>query len=101
MDYFDGVVPPPFTIQDAIAAGNLTPYSYRPHRVSLDADEQDEWDRLTAEIGRQLAIRGDEEPAPIDDAVRRLLIQPESTDAVRFLGVARPPERPPDMGECC
>ena len=27
--------------------------------------------------------------------------EPESTDAVRFLGVARPPERPPDMGECC
>lgn len=75
LDYFDGIVPPPFTIQDAIAAGNLTPYSYRPHRVSLDADEQAAWDRLTAEIGRQLAIRGEEEPAPIDDAIRRLLIQ--------------------------
>ncbi|MXW94451.1 MAG: DEAD/DEAH box helicase [Acidimicrobiaceae bacterium] len=75
MDYFDGIVPPPFTLQDAIAAGSLTPYSYRPHRVSLDADEQDEWDRLTAEIGRHLAIRGEEEPAPIDDAIRRLLIQ--------------------------
>ena len=75
MGYFDGVVPPPFTIQDAIAAGNLTPYSYRPHRVSLDDDEQAAWDRLTAEIGRQLAIRGEEEPAPIDDAIRRLLIQ--------------------------
>ena len=75
LDYFDGIVPPPFTIQDAIAAGNLTPYSYRPHRVSLDADEQAAWDRLTAEIGRQLAIRGEDEPAPIDDAIRRLLIQ--------------------------
>lgn len=75
LDYFDGIVPPPFTIQDAIAAGNLTPYSYRPHRVSLDADEQAAWDRLTADIGRQLAIRGEEEPAPIDDAIRRLLIQ--------------------------
>lgn len=75
MDYFDGIVPPPFTLQDAIAAGSLTPYSYRPHRVSLDDDEQAAWDRLTAEIGRQLAIRGEEEPAPIDDAIRRLLIQ--------------------------
>ena len=26
--------------------------------------------------------------------------KPESTDAVRLLGLARPPERPPDMGEC-
>ena len=75
LDYFDGIVPPPFTIQDAIAAGNLAPYSYRPHRLSLDDDEQAAWDRLTAEIGRQLAIRGEEEPAPIDDAIRRLLIQ--------------------------
>ena len=75
MGYFDGVVPPPFTIQDAVAAGNLTPYSYLPHRVSLNADEQEEWDRRTAEIGRQLAIRGEEEPAPIDDAIQRLLIQ--------------------------
>lgn len=74
-DYFDGVVPPPFSIQDAIASGSLTPYSYRPHRVLLDADEQDEWDRLTAEIGRQLAIRGEEEPALLGDATRRRLIQ--------------------------
>ena len=29
------------------------------------------------------------------------LPKPESTDAVRLLGLARPPERPPDMGECC
>ena len=75
LDYFDGIVPPPFTIQDAISAGNLTLYSYHPHRVSLDDNEQAAWDRLTAEIGRQLAIRGEEEPAPIDDAIRRLLIQ--------------------------
>ena len=34
-------------------------------------------------------------------AVTPSTIKPESTDAVRFLGVARPPERPPDMGECC
>ena len=27
--------------------------------------------------------------------------KPESTDAVRLLGLARPPERPPDVGECC
>ena len=26
--------------------------------------------------------------------------EPESTGAVRLLGLARPPERPPDMGEC-
>ena len=75
MEYFGGVVPPPFTLHDAIAARALTPYSYRPHRVSLNAHEQAEWDRLTSEIGKRLAIGGDEGPGQIDEAARRLLIQ--------------------------
>ena len=36
----------------------------------------------------------------IDDFGTGSVAKPESTDAVRFSGVARPPERPPDMGEC-
>ena len=75
MGYFEGVVPPPFTLRDAIAVGTLTPYWYRPHQVSLNAHEQQEWDRLTAQIGRQLAIRGDEESALLDDAIMRLYVR--------------------------
>ena len=75
MAYFEDVVPPPFTLHDAIAAGTLTPYWYRPHQVSLNANEQEEWDRLTAQIGRQLAIRGDEESALLDEGIKRRYIQ--------------------------
>ena len=28
-------------------------------------------------------------------------LKPGSTGVVRCWGLARPPERPPDMGECC
>ncbi|MCY3953173.1 MAG: DEAD/DEAH box helicase family protein [bacterium] len=75
MDYFEGVVPPPFTLQDAIAAGTLTPYWYRPHRVPLNVDEQQQWDRLTAQIGRQLAIRGETESALLDERIKQLYIR--------------------------
>ncbi len=75
MDYFERIVPPPFTLQDAIAAGALTPYSYHPHRVPLNTEEQGEWDRLTATISRQLAIRGNEASGPIDEAIQRLFVR--------------------------
>ena len=75
MDYFEGVVPPPFTLQDAIATGTLTPYWYHPHRVSLNVNEQQRWDLLTAQIGRQLAIRGDTASALLDEGIKRLYIR--------------------------
>jgi superfamily II DNA or RNA helicase len=78
LDYFEGVVPPPFTLQDAIAAGALTPYAYYPHRVALSADEQHAWDRLAEEIGRRIAREGGAaDPATYvpSDGVKLLLIQ--------------------------
>jgi superfamily II DNA or RNA helicase len=53
--YFEGVVPPPFTLFDAINAGALTPYAYHVRRVSLEADEQERWNKLTHEIRKQFA----------------------------------------------
>lgn len=53
--YFEGVVPPPFTLFDAIKAGALTPYAYHVQRVSLEADEQERWNKLTHEIRKQFA----------------------------------------------
>lgn len=53
--YFEGVVPPPFTLFDAIQAGTLTPYAYHVQRVSLEADEQERWNKLTHEIRKQFA----------------------------------------------
>lgn len=53
--YFNGIVPPPFTLFDAINAGTLCRYAYHVHRISLDADEQESWNKLTRDIGKQFA----------------------------------------------
>lgn len=53
--YFEGLVPPPYTLFDAISAGTLTQYAYHVHRISLEVDEQESWNKLTREIGKQFA----------------------------------------------
>ena len=54
-EYFDGVVPPPFTLADAVKAGTLTPYAYNVQRVSLESEEQESWNKLTKEIRKHAA----------------------------------------------
>lgn len=76
-EYFEGVVPPPFTLADAIKAGTLTPYAYNVHRVTLEADEQETWNTLTREIRKQVA-QSLAAKAPSADAelrLKRLLIR--------------------------
>ena len=51
------------------------------------------WHRRLWNVGTNLALH---EVIEYADATTK----PESTDAVRLVGLARPPERPPDMGEC-
>lgn len=81
MSYFGGVVPPPFTLADAIAAGRLVPYEYHPHVVRLAPDEQAAWSDLTREIRRLAAIqRGgsgndDRRAGPPSERLKHLLIQ--------------------------
>lgn len=77
MDYFGGVVPPPFTLADAIAAQTLTPYAYHVHTVRLDPDEREAWDKITERFRKlyaRLASGGD-----LDDdlsaGLKLLLIQ--------------------------
>ena len=55
MDYFGGVVPPPFTLQDAIKSGALTPYAYHPATVALSELEQQAWDETSVEISKLYA----------------------------------------------
>jgi superfamily II DNA or RNA helicase len=76
LDYFGGLVPPPFTLADAIAAKALTPYAYHVHTVRLDADERAEWDRLTERFRRlyaRHAAGGDDQP--LSQSLKLLLIQ--------------------------
>lgn len=74
LDYFNGIVPPPFTLQDAIESGALTPYFYHVHTVTLTSTEQERWDEITKRIRRISAMNASaKEPDP--DQIKKLLIE--------------------------
>jgi len=77
LDYFNGVVPPPFTLQDAIRSGALTPYFYHIHTVTLTEMEQQNWDQLTKRIRRLTAQNSSapEPEPPSDYQIKMLLIE--------------------------
>lgn len=54
-EYFGGLIPPPFTLEDAINSGVLTRYFYYPQRISLTSKEQESWDEITDEIKKLMA----------------------------------------------
>ena len=58
IDYFGGIIDPPYTLRDAINANVLTRYFYDPFPVRLNSEEQDEWNTLSTEIGKLIAISG-------------------------------------------
>ncbi len=55
LDYFGGIIPPPFTLDDAIKSGVLTRYFYHPQKLSLSATEQNHWNEITEEIRKFIA----------------------------------------------
>lgn len=77
-DYFGGIIPPPFTLEDAINNGVLTRYFYHPQRLSLIEEEQIKWNEITVEIGKLVAKNGQQDGG-IDifsnPLLQRLLIQ--------------------------
>ena len=77
MDYFGGIVPPPFGLEDAIAAGALTPYAYYVHTVDLDDTERLEWLKITDEFRRLYARSqaGDEVAEGLSARLKLLLIK--------------------------
>lgn len=77
MSYFQGVVPPPFTLMDAIAAKALTPYAYEVHTVRLEPNEREAWDEITQRFRRLYARSGggQEEGGGLSEGLKLLLIQ--------------------------
>jgi superfamily II DNA or RNA helicase len=74
--YFGDVVPPPITLQDAVAAGRLVPYEYHPHPINLTAEEADEWKNLSKKIQLEIARQKADENGrkPVSDKAKMLLI---------------------------
>lgn len=78
MDYFSGIVPPPFTLEDAIAAKALTPYAYAVHTVRLSDDERARWIAATDEFRRlyaRSASSGEDGGGALSDRLKLLLIK--------------------------
>lgn len=78
LDYFEGIVPPPFGLEEAIKAGALTPYAYNVHTVALQDDERAEWIKATDEFrrlyARSMVADGDGSDGP-SDRLKLLLIR--------------------------
>ncbi len=55
-DYFGGIVPPKFSLDDAIKSGVLTKYFYHPLPVHLTNEEQESWQEISKEISRLIAL---------------------------------------------
>jgi superfamily II DNA or RNA helicase len=77
MDYFAGVVPPPFTLQDAIKGGRLVEYEYFPHPINLTATEADEWKKISLDIRNEMARQREDEHGrkPLSERAKMLLIK--------------------------
>lgn len=54
-EYFGGLVPPPYTLDDAIKSGVLTKYFYNPLTITLTQKEQDDWNDITKQISQLMA----------------------------------------------
>lgn len=82
-DYFGDIIPPSFTLEDAIRSGVLVKYMYYPHEVSLTQAEQSEWDAITRNLVRLLSLknkrgamqRGIQELSFQDEEIKKLLIK--------------------------
>ena len=75
LTYFGGVVPPPFTLDDAIKSDALTPYFYFSHPVALSLEEQEEWNNLTKKIQTAYARNIGNPNQAGSDYCKQLLIQ--------------------------
>lgn len=78
-DYFGGIIPPSFTLEDAIKSGVLTRYFYHPQKLSLTEEEQVNWNEITVEIRKLIARSSKHEGALVDTfanpMLQRLLIK--------------------------
>lgn len=75
INFFGDIIPPPYTLKDAIDDKVLTPYFYYPHVVRLCPDEQIAWDEITNEIRHRYAkIANKDHSTPLDDKTLNMLL---------------------------
>jgi superfamily II DNA or RNA helicase len=72
--YFGKVLEPEFTLKDALTAGVLCPYEYRPVRVDFTDNEDGEFQKLSIAIAR-LSASPDSERSLEDGPCKMLLLK--------------------------
>ncbi len=55
-NFFNGIIQPEVSLQDALKMGRLVQYDYYPLLTHLNAEEEDDWTRLTKRIVNYLRI---------------------------------------------
>ncbi len=77
LEYFGGIVKPPFTLIDAINSNRLVKYQYYPSAINLNEEESDEWEKATNEILVEFAKaqRDDNNKPIINSKIQIMLIQ--------------------------
>ena len=70
-DYFEHILEPVYTLQDAVRDGHLCAYRYVIHSLSLTDSEREAWAAETARISRALAFARGE----MTESVQQLLIR--------------------------
>jgi len=76
-DYFGPTIPPSVTLSDAIKAGRLVEYEYKPHAVHLTDAEVEEWKTLTLKIRWEMARQEEKTDGKkaLSDVAKMLLIR--------------------------
>ncbi|UYZ22029.1 DEAD/DEAH box helicase family protein [Mesobacillus jeotgali] len=76
-NYFNGVIPPPFTLQDAIKSRALTRYMYFVHSIELTDQEQEQWDLITNRIKKAYAINSSQQVQDnnLENRLKNMLIE--------------------------
>lgn len=75
--YFKAIVPPRFTLLDAIKSGRLVEYLYYPYFVNLTITEKEDWHKLTVQIKKEVvfARKPFEDTAQLSDKLKILLVK--------------------------
>lgn len=75
IDYFDKILLPVYSLEDAIRDGHLCHYFYHPEIVRLTSDEQQNWDNLSKQISKEYAIQKTKDNSNISERIKLLLLQ--------------------------
>jgi superfamily II DNA or RNA helicase len=75
--YFGDIIPPRFTLADAIKAERLVPYEYYPRAITLTAAEADAWKAFSKDISLEIARQGKDDTGKhrISERAKLLIIK--------------------------